>query len=317
MLTKIFNDKVSAFILLIIGLTILYSASLITTLVIKLIAILIGIIISVVNALKLYLSFTAKCEDDEDPVYDRFGASFILIGAAISFGLLLTAFTWNNPKQIVATDCCITIDPTPTLVEFEPPITIQKKKKKQPKLVVHPPPPPELPQKIEVVDDNFDLTRKEEIITTSVIDIEDFIKDIPEPPEMPDLDDEDIKQIIEDDFDKPEEVIDEPPLLPINFAEVMPEFIGGEKALIDFVNDKLVYPRLAKDNGIEGLAVVNFVVNKDGGISDIEIVRDPGGGCAAELARVVSLMPFWKPGKQGGKNVSVRYTLPVRLKLEN
>ena len=98
-------------------------------------------------------------------------------------------------------------------------------------------------------------------------------------------------------------------------VETDPEFPGGKKAMLKFLADNIVYPQQAKDNKIEGKVFVTFVVEKDGTISNIKILRDIGGGCGAEVVRVVKLMPKWKPGMQRGNPVRVQYNLPVQFTL--
>lgn len=96
-------------------------------------------------------------------------------------------------------------------------------------------------------------------------------------------------------------------------VETDPEFPGGVEAMMKFLADNIVYPQEAKDNKIEGRVIVTFVVEKDGSISSIRVLRDIGGGCGAEVVRVVKLMPKWKPGMQNGKPVRVQYNLPVQF----
>ena len=95
-----------------------------------------------------------------------------------------------------------------------------------------------------------------------------------------------------------------------------PEFPGGVDSMKTFIERNLVYPQLAKDNKIEGKVYVTFVVEKDGSISGVKVLRDIGYGCGAEAIRVVMKMPKWKPGKQRGKPVRVQYNLPIVFKLK-
>ncbi len=99
-------------------------------------------------------------------------------------------------------------------------------------------------------------------------------------------------------------------------VEQMPQFPGGEKALLEFIQQNIVYPQEARDAGLEGMVVIQFNVNEDGRLSDAEIARGVGMGCSEEALRVVKSMPDWIPGKQNGKNVKVKFTLPVRFKLK-
>ena len=99
-------------------------------------------------------------------------------------------------------------------------------------------------------------------------------------------------------------------------VEEMPKYPGGTNELYKFLGANIKYPQLAKDNGIEGRVFVNFVVEKDGEISNIKILRGIGSGCDDEAIRVIGLMPKWTPGKQHGKNVRVSYNLPIKYSLK-
>lgn len=94
--------------------------------------------------------------------------------------------------------------------------------------------------------------------------------------------------------------------------EVMPEFIGGLDSLNDFIEKNLKYPPIID---IEGRVVARFVVEKDGSISNIEILKKLGFGCDEEVIRLIKLMPKWNPGKTYGKAVRVSYILPIVFKL--
>ena len=96
-----------------------------------------------------------------------------------------------------------------------------------------------------------------------------------------------------------------------------PAFPGGDSAMLQFLSANIMYPKLAKENKIQGVAVLAFTVGLTGKVSDIEIIKDPGVGCAAEAARVVAAMPDWVPGRDERGPVKVRYTLPVRYRLED
>jgi protein TonB len=101
------------------------------------------------------------------------------------------------------------------------------------------------------------------------------------------------------------------------YVEQEPTFPGGEDAMMAFLGKNIKYPAQAKEAGIEGQVVVQFIVNEDGDISDVKVVRSVAGGCDAEAMRVVRSMPKWKPGKQNGRAVRVLYNLPIRFKLES
>ncbi len=99
--------------------------------------------------------------------------------------------------------------------------------------------------------------------------------------------------------------------------ERRPEYPGGEEALLQYLVDEVKYPKLAIENGINGAAIVSFVVNKEGAIQDVQLLKDPGGGCGREAVRVVQSMPAWVPGYHDDQPIKVRYTLPVKFKLES
>ncbi|WP_197273966.1 energy transducer TonB [Hymenobacter sp. DG25A] len=107
-----------------------------------------------------------------------------------------------------------------------------------------------------------------------------------------------------------------PPAKPFVYAEVMPEFAGGQKALQAYLQRHLRFPSQAIQNQVSGRVYVAFTVEVDGGISDVEIVKGLGYGTGEEAERVVRSMPDWTPGRQNGQNVAVRYTLPITFQLE-
>ena len=101
-------------------------------------------------------------------------------------------------------------------------------------------------------------------------------------------------------------------------VETMPEFPGGQQALFKYLNDNLKYPVIAQENGIQGTVTCQFTVNKDGSIVDVVAVRNSSGdpSLEKEAIRVVKSMPKWNPGKQRGQAVRVKYTLPVKFRLQ-
>ena len=96
-----------------------------------------------------------------------------------------------------------------------------------------------------------------------------------------------------------------------------PSFPGGEAALLRFLAENIRYPEMARQNNIQGVVTLRFLVKENGSISSITVLRDIGGGCGEEAARVLAVMPKWRPGfAEGGLPARVRYTLPVRFSLE-
>mgnify|MGYP003194728039 FL=1 len=99
-------------------------------------------------------------------------------------------------------------------------------------------------------------------------------------------------------------------------VEEQPSFPGGQGALMAWLRDNIKYPVVAAENGIEGRVIVQFVVGKNGSISNVKVVKSIDPSLDREAVRVVSSMPSWTPGKQNGTSVNVRYTLPVTFKLQ-
>lgn len=104
---------------------------------------------------------------------------------------------------------------------------------------------------------------------------------------------------------------------PVTTVEIMPEFPGGEAALGKYLNNNMRYPHVAQENDIQGTVFIQFVVNRDGSITDVKTVgAAKGGGLEEEAVRVVKTMPKWKAGKQNGRQVSVQFNLPIRFTLQ-
>ena len=130
---------------------------------------------------------------------------------------------------------------------------------------------------------------------------------------------------------KPKEDFEE---LPFRIVSQMPRFPGcedvegtheekaicAERKLLDYIYSKISYPPVALENDVEGTAIVDFIIERDGTISDIKILRSPGAGTGTEVRKVIESMNLmgarWTPGRQQGRTVRVRYSLPVRFKLK-
>ena len=160
------------------------------------------------------------------------------------------------------------------------------------------PPPPEEPEQVvtdlTVVENDAELTNE-----VGIINAEDNANRAQE---------EFTKVEVEE-----EDVVEEEEVFLV--VEEDPEFPGGLGALSQFIADNIKYPQLAKENNITGKVFVSFVVEKDGSVGQVKVLRDIGGGCGAEAVRVVKTMPKWKPGKQRGKPVRTQFNLPVNFEL--
>ncbi|MBR5082337.1 MAG: M56 family metallopeptidase [Bacteroidales bacterium] len=99
-------------------------------------------------------------------------------------------------------------------------------------------------------------------------------------------------------------------------VEEMPEFPGGMEAMMDYVAQNVKYPQEAVEKEISGRVFVSFIVEKDGSVNEVKVMKGVGGGCDEEAVRVVKAMPKWKPGKQEGKPVRVSYMMPITFKLQ-
>jgi len=106
----------------------------------------------------------------------------------------------------------------------------------------------------------------------------------------------------------------EPIVYPV--ADEMPEFPGGELAMKKFLANNIEFPALAQRSGLEGMVILSFIVNQNGDISNIQVLKTLGAGTEAEAIRVLKKMPQWKPGKNNGIPVNVRFTLPIRFSLK-
>jgi TonB family protein len=102
---------------------------------------------------------------------------------------------------------------------------------------------------------------------------------------------------------------------PLQYVEQMPEFPGGINGLMKYLSNNIEYPLYAEKNGISGRVIVQFIINKQGYVRNVRVIKGIGGGCDAEAIRVVTIMPRWKPGIQKGKFVSVYFTLPIIFNL--
>ena len=206
---------------------------------------------------------------------------FLQLGLIISLAAAITAFEWKTP------DVRGTFLPPRNIALIETdliPVVPQKK---------------ELPKPVnttlmKTVDDIRDNIPKLEI--TVEIDPDGVVE--PYFPPLPKI-------------EEPEVQVDEPFII----VEKMPVFSGGEAALMRYLAGNIVYPATAKEAGISGTVYITFVVETDGRVSAIAVLRGVGGGCTDEAVRVVSGMPRWEPGKQRGKPVRVRMNLPISFKL--
>ena len=115
----------------------------------------------------------------------------------------------------------------------------------------------------------------------------------------------------------PVQIMEKDPDTVYQIVEKMPQYRGGEEAMMKYVADNIKYPQEAKDKNISGRVFVSFVIEKDGSVNEVKVVRGIGGGCDEEAARVIKGMPKWEPGMQKGKPVRVNYMMPINFKLSD
>ena len=176
------------------------------------------------------------------------------------------------------------------------------------------PPPPALKSSIkftapviakdEEVTDEDEMKSQEELTESKVtISIADVKGNDEEGGELI----EDLKQIVTE-APVEEQVFD--------MVEQKPQFPGGDVEMMSWLGKNINYPVIAQENGVQGVVVCQFVVGSDGSIRDVNVLRSLDPSCDKEAVRVIKSMPKWIPGRQNGKAVSVRYTLPVRFRLQ-
>jgi len=162
--------------------------------------------------------------------------------------------------------------------------------------------PPEQPQKVEVkvFNDILDIVTNDAKITTD-ISFEDFADDL-----------EITTQVVEIEE---EEIEDDQPFIKV---EKMPSFQGGDlNKFRNWVQERVRYPQIAQENGVSGKVVLSFVVEKDGSLTNIEVLQSPDRSLADEAVRVLKTSPKWEPGQQRNQPVRVKYTLPVDFRIQN
>lgn len=208
---------------------------------------------------------------------------FFEIGLLLALLVVFGAFQYKSYESQSVNIQQQVADNTPEEI-----IPITEQKVKPP-----PPPPPKQVTQIEVVNDDVEVD--EDIEIDAEADDNTVVQEYVPP--------------AEDDEEVEEQQI-------FTVVESMPEFPGGMGALMKYLAENIKYPALAKESGIQGRVFINFVVEPDGSISNVKVLRGIGGGCDEEAVRVVKSMPNWKPGKQRGKPVRVSYNLPVKFTLQ-
>lgn len=211
---------------------------------------------------------------------------FVEIGLVVALLVVLGAFSYGTTEKKVAV-----LEAEEQVVEIEDMVPITQET---------PPPPPETP-KIPVLSDQIDIVEDD-------IEVEDNFMSLE--------DDANLGVEIMDYVEEVEEEVVEEEAIPFQLVEEKPSFNGGDaNEFSKWVNSKLVYPEIAKENGVQGRVTLQFTVNPDGSVSNVKVLRGVDPSLDKEAVRVVSMSPKWKPGKQRDRAVKVTYTFPVIFQL--
>ena len=211
---------------------------------------------------------------------------FIEIGLIISLLIVFIALEWTSKE----TQTAVLEDNTEILIEEEIISTNMDT----------PPPPPAAP-KIPVLSDQIDIVDDE-------IELEDDM--------FMNLEDDSSLGVEIMDYVEVEEEVVEEEAIPFQLVEEKPSFQGGDaNQFSKWVNSRLVYPEIAKENGVSGRVTLQFTVEKDGTVTKVRVLRGVDPSLDKEAVRVVSMSPKWKPGKQRDRAVPVTYTFPVIFQL--
>jgi protein TonB len=208
---------------------------------------------------------------------------FFEIGMIIALLVVFGAFSMKSYDKKTVNQLQVAMDDAPEEI-----IPITEQKVKPP-----PPPPPKQVTQIKIVEDDVEVEDDLDF-DVEADDATEFEEYIPPEEEEEEVEEQQIFQVVEN----------------------MPEFPGGRGALMKYLATNIKYPPYAKEAGIQGRVFINFVVETDGSITAVKVLRGIGGGCDEEAIRVVKSMPKWKPGMQRGKPVRVSFNLPVKFTLQ-
>ena len=213
-------------------------------------------------------------------------ALFIEIGLIVALAVVYIAFNWTSKDVQVST-----LEAENQVVQEEEIIPITQET---------PPPPPEAP-KIPVLSDQIDIVDDEIEVDNDFLSLEDS---------------DDMGVEIMDYVENVQEEVVEEEAIPFQLVEEKPSVMGGDANQFSaWVNKRLVYPEIAKENGVQGRVTLQFTVEKDGSVTKVKVLRGVDPSLDKEAVRVVSMSPKWKPGKQRDRAVPVTYTFPVYFQL--
>ncbi len=213
---------------------------------------------------------------------------FTEIGFVVSLLVVLGAFEYQTKEKQTSA-----FEAEETIVEVEDMVPITQ---------TETPPPPEAAPKIPVLSDQIDIVDDEiKVDDSSFLNLEDNAN---------------LGVEIMDYVEEVQEETVEEEAIPFQLVEEKPSFNGGDaNEFSKWVNSKLVYPEIARENGVQGRVTLQFTVNPDGSVSNVKVLRGVDSSLDKEAVRVVSSSPKWKPGKQRDRAVKVTYTFPVIFQL--
>lgn len=207
------------------------------------------------------------------------------IGLVVALLVVWGAFSYSTKEKAVAS-----LGEDTQVVEVEDMVPITQET----------PPPPEAP-KIPVLSDQIDIVEDDIKVDDNFMSLED---------------DANLGVEIMDYIEEVKEEVVEEEAIPFQLVEEKPSFNGGDaNEFSKWVNSKLQYPEIAKENGVQGRVTLQFTVNPDGSVSNVKVLRGVDSSLDKEAVRVVSMSPKWKPGKQRDRAVKVTYTFPVIFQL--
>ena len=209
---------------------------------------------------------------------------FVEIGFVITLAIVLLAFEWKSYEKI-------TYDLGPReAVDVVEEVVVNTEQKVKP-----PAPKPQVQTTmLKVVDDDVEIEDELEIDAEADENTE-------------------VEEYVPVEVEEEEEAEEAEIFLVVEQA---PQFPGGEAARLKYLADNIKYPQMARESGIQGVVYITFVVEPDGSVTHIKILRGIGGGCDEEAIRVIKAMPKWKPGRQRNKPVRVQFNMPIKFTLQ-
>ena len=212
---------------------------------------------------------------------------FVEIGFVLALLAVLGAFEWSSKEKA---DTSLLAENSEIIEEEMIPITQET-----------PPPPPEM-AKIPILSETIDIVDDDIKVNDNIVNLED---------------DASLGVEIQDYVEEVKEEVVEEETIPFQLVEEKPKFQGGDaNDFSKWVNQRLNYPDVAKENGVQGRVMLQFTVGTDGSVSGVKVLRGVDPSLDKEAVRVVSMSPKWTPGKQRGEAVRVSFNLPISFKLQ-